>query len=134
MTANIASTITTAVPAAVGYSNYVEQAVAALTEREYQLSDLIATEVSQHLLVDKAQVEERLTGIGMAVRPAPEPEPEIQALDDSFDQDDEETLEAPAGQGKKGKRVKALEEKVDKLASAVSELAALAERHLGARR
>lgn len=130
----IRETIVDSLPGAATSSQYVEyvDAVdAALTEREYVLSEQIATEVSQRLGVDKAQVEERLTGIGMAVRPAPEPEPEPEA--EPFVDTESLKGEDESGKGKGKKRIKALEEKVDTLAGQVAQLVTLAQNRLGAR-
>lgn len=125
MTATIASTVTSALPAraASQYSTEVNAVVEALTERDHQLTDVITATVVSQFGVSAGQVQEALTGIGMAVRPAPEPEPELPTFED-------EPLaeEAPAKGKKGGKKGK----RVDRLEATVNKLVELAERHLGA--
>lgn len=116
MTNTIEATLTAALPAGAQemYPSEYLAAVDALTEREYQLTELIAGEVHRELGAERQMVLDRLAEAGMAVRPAPEPEPEAEA-------------EAPAKdkKGKKSKRLDAIEAKVNRLFE-------LAERHLGA--
>lgn len=102
---SIRETISTVLPSDIarGNSYIVDQAVAALTDREYALSDQITGQVVAHFGVSEEQVKVALEDIGMAVRPAPEPEPEVE--------------EVAAKQGKgKGKGLKARVKRLEKLA------------------
>lgn len=118
---SINETINAALPAdARSYQHEVGEVTVALTEREYTLSDQITTAVVQHFGVSEGEVRHELEGIGMAVRPAPEPEP-VAVAEPVAD-------EAPAKKGKKAKK-----DRIGKLEASVARLTELAERHLGAR-
>jgi hypothetical protein len=124
MTASIRNTITTALSAQgvnvdVGYGEYVDAAVDALTEREYTFTDQIVDVVSYEFGVSADIVRGRLELAGMAVRPAPEPEPafvpseewekELLGRDDSFTAPVEVKKDKGGKKDKLAKRIKRLE-------------------------
>lgn len=116
---SIQNTLNNALPtgAQADYPNEYAAVVAALNERDYALTDLIAREVSRHFGVTEEQVKSQLASAGMALRPAPEPEPvpDMAAAD-----------VAPA---KKAKKSKGKKSEVAKLAKVVDQLVKAARRH-----
>lgn len=120
MTSTVATTVTSALQSnGLGqYAGHAEPVIAALENRDYQLVELITARVSSQFGVSAETVQSELAGIGMAVRPAPEPEPVVEAP---------VAEEAPAKKGKKGKKAK----KDKGLEAKVNALIELAERHLG---
>lgn len=113
---SITATVDSALPVGAQgkYPREYDALVAALTEREYDLTDMIVSEVSTRFGVDEGTVRGQAVYLGLAVRPEPEPEPEP---------------EAPAVEVGSD-----LEGRVARIESAVAHLTELAERHLGARR
>lgn len=106
----IRDTITSVLPSDIarGNSFIVDQAVSALTEREYAFSEQIIDTVSYQFGVSKEEVKARVEQLGMAVRPEPEPEPVAPSVEELNDMLDAK----PSKKGKKGglaKRVKRLE-------------------------
>ena len=117
----ITETVNSALPtgAQARYPREYDALIAALTEREYQITEAVVAEVTQRFGVTQEQSESRAVSLGLSVRPAPEPEPEpeVEAEPKSIDE-----------------RVTAIEGAVSQLVDAVAELTALANRHLGSRR
>ena len=117
----ITETVNSALPtgAQARYPREYDALIAALTEREYQITEAVVAEVTQRFGVTQEQAESRAVSLGLSVRPAPEPEPEpeVEAEPKSIDE-----------------RVTAIEGAVSQLVDAVAELTALANRHLGSRR
>ncbi len=124
---NVQNTLVSALPsgAQAAYPREFEAVVTALNERDYNLTDKIAAEVSRRLGVTESQVKDQLASIGMALRPAPVPTPapvpDMTAFEDSL------TEEAPAKKDKKAKKGKKSE--VAKLAKVVNKLVKAAQRH-----
>lgn len=124
----IRETLEAAAPEALhNYGHVVGKVEVALLEREYTLTDAIVEGVVHQFGVSEEQVKSRLGALGASLRPEPEPEPEPELELPVADED------GGVSKGKGKKRVKALEEKVDKLADAVANLTDLAQRHLGVR-
>ena len=124
---NVQNTLVSALPsgAQAAYPREFEAVVTALNEREYRLTDQIASEVSRRLGVTEAQVKDQLAGIGMALRPAPVPVPAPAPDMTAFEAD---VAEAPAKKAKKGGK-KGKKSEVAKLAKVVGKLVKAAERH-----
>jgi len=122
---NLKNTLDSALPAGAqaAYPREYAAVMDALNERDYRLSDLIASEVSRRLGVTEEQVKSQLLAAGMEVRPAPEPEPvpDMTAFEAALTED------APAPKAKKGKKGKKSE--VAKLAKVVNKLVKAAQRH-----
>lgn len=122
---NLKNTLDSALPAGAqaAYPREYAAVLAALTERDHNLTDLIAREVSRHFGVTEEQVKSQLASAGMALRPAPEPEPvpDMAAFEAALTED------APAPKAKKGKKGKKSE--VAKLAKVVNKLVKAAQRH-----
>lgn len=123
---NVQNTLVSALPsgAQAAYPREFEAVVTALNEREYRLTDLIATEVSRRLGVTEAQVKDQLAAAGMALRPAPvpTPAPDMSAFEVAMTEE-VEVKKSKKG-GKKGKK-----SEVAKLAKVVGKLVKAAERH-----
>jgi hypothetical protein len=123
MTINsITATVDSALPtgAQSRYPREYDALIAALTEREYQITEAVAAKVSERFGVSEEQVLDRATAIGLSVRPAPEPEPEPEP-------------EAPESDKSIDERVASLEGSIGALVDAVAQLTALANKHLGSR-
>lgn len=120
----IDSTLTSALPAGAVQMYPAEYAsvLAALTERDYTLTDQITDTVAYEFGVDRDEVRRRLEMAGMAVRPKPEPawEPEVAA-------EWEKELMTP--QVEAPKRAKGKKSKADKLAKTVKKLVRAARSH-----
>jgi hypothetical protein len=137
MTQSINSTIVSALHSAgvseysqQSYSTYVAAVEKALTEREHQITDELLSIADQYGSFDRDDVKNELaTRTGLTFRPEPEPEVEAPAAEE-----EDVTGESSEGKkkGKNGKRIDALEEKLDTLSASVSQLVTLAQRHLGA--
>lgn len=118
----VKNTLDSALPAGAedAYPGQYRDVLTALTERDYTLTDQITAAITLRGWASKSDVERELTAIGMAVRPAPEPEPEVATLESAY--------AAPAFVGtdklKKGKKAS-----VKKLAKQVKKLTKLARDH-----
>lgn len=118
---NLKNTVDSALPvgAQAAYPREYAAVMDALNERDYRLTDLIATEVSRRLGVTEEQVKDQLVAAGMEVRPAPEPEPVP----------DMAAFEADVAPAKKAKKSKGKKSEVAKLAKVVDQLVKAARRH-----
>lgn len=118
---NLKNTVDSALPvgAQAAYPREYAAVMDALNERDYRLTDLIASEVSAHFGVSEEQVKDRLLAAGMEVRPAPEPEPVP----------DMAAFEADVAPEKKAKKAKGKKSEVEKLAKLVNKLVEAAKRH-----
>jgi hypothetical protein len=119
---NVKNTLLSALPVGAegAYPREFANVVAALTERDYKLTDQIVDVVNREFGTDKATVRNQLVLAGMEVRPAPAPAPvpDMKPFEDAL-------TDAPAKKkGKKGKK-----SEVAKLAKTVNKLVKAARNH-----
>lgn len=136
---------------AAQYPEYVDKVVEALTEREYVIAERVAQTVVANTNFSAEDVQSYGEAAGLTFRPVIVPEPVIEDEDDDFDGDTsaganhdhaelDEAVDSdsavevaePVAKGKKAKRIAELEKRVAGIETNVSELLALAKRHLGA--
>jgi hypothetical protein len=136
--ASINTTVTTIVAAELGlsvadqYSGAITAISRALEAREYDIVDAVAERANEDYGVSKREVATILHEAGLSERPAPVVVPvTVTVLEDPFEDDDAELTPVDGKESKKA-RIARIEEQVASLATAVSELTALAKRHLGA--
>jgi len=100
-----------------GYGSYLDTAVAALEEREYNISDQLVRVAQEQTSYSESEIRTILRETELSERPAPEPETVTSGDDEPLTEDE---------------RFARIEDTVNKLADVVGALTDLAKRHLGA--
>jgi len=100
-----------------GYGHYIDLAVEALEEREYNISDQLVQFAQEQTSYGEAAIRSILRETELSERPAPEPE--------TVTPDDDEPLT-------EDERLTKIEDQIGKLVEVVGTLTDLAKRHLGA--
>lgn len=139
MTQSINSTISSALTEAgvseysrSSYQSYIDAVEKAVTERDYQISEALIEAASQQGIGER-HATLLLVNAGLSVRPVVVPEPvavEVEVEEEVTVEED--VVEGGKSKGKNGKRIDALEEKIDTLSGSIAQLVQLANRHLGA--